>query len=332
MKYIDYYTQWYQTYRQNGRRQTTINKYISLKNYLQNSSLGHKEIKKISKMDIQKFLDKYGESRVKSTTFRCYKIIKASLEDAVIDRLIKESPCIRIEINSKEKSYTVAELQAVRNEKKWLEFDEYEKLKMYLLNELKNHLKAAPFSVSKSNYKMQTRLMVIYLALKTGMRFSEILGLTENDIDFENGYLNIDKTYDYKRYVNGFVPTKNLASIRTVAVDGECLKLVKSYLAWANKSNIVFDKGAIFTEHGVNIQNASINNQLGKVLKSLSIERITFHKLRHTHASILIAKGISLQVVAKRLGHTNTNMIQKTYGHLLKSVEMDENEKILKLL
>ena len=43
-------------------------------------------------------------------------------------------------------------------------------------------------------------------------------------------------------------------------------------------------------------------------------------------------KGISLQVVAKRLGHTDTSMVQRVYGHLLQSTETNENNKIMALL
>ena len=71
---------------------------------------------------------------------------------------------------------------------------------------------------------------------------------------------------------------------------------------------------------------------LKSILKELDIEPITVHKLRHTHASILLADNVPIQRVAKRLGHTDTNMIRKVYGHLLKETEEDGNRMIANLL
>ena len=74
------------------------------------------------------------------------------------------------------------------------------------------------------------------------------------------------------------------------------------------------------------------NNELTKVLSQLDIERISFHKLRHTQASYLLAKEVPIDLVAKRLGHTDTNMINKVYGHLLKETEEKGNKMILNLI
>jgi integrase len=48
----------------------------------------------------------------------------------------------------------------------------------------------------------------------------------------------------------------------------------------------------------------------------LGLPEITFHALRHTHASMLIASGLDIVTVSKRLGHANPNVTLKTYAHL----------------
>lgn len=80
------------------------------------------------------------------------------------------------------------------------------------------------------------------------------------------------------------------------------------------------------------IYNSTINNRLKKYCQLAKIPIITLHGLRHTHASVLIANGISIQVVAKRLGHANSITTQNTYIHLLKSTEQKANEKITSIL
>ncbi|MEY8445527.1 tyrosine-type recombinase/integrase [Enterococcus ratti] len=54
---------------------------------------------------------------------------------------------------------------------------------------------------------------------------------------------------------------------------------------------------------------------------------LTIHGLRHTHASILIFKGINIMAVSKRLGHKNLSVTTKTYSHVVKEVEEREVEK-----
>ena len=58
-------------------------------------------------------------------------------------------------------------------------------------------------------------------------------------------------------------------------------------------------------------------------LKQAGIEPMTFHELRHTYASMLILKGMSLKMVADQLGHVDTRMVEKHYGHLAPSARRD---------
>ncbi|KYG89141.1 hypothetical protein A0U40_14050 [[Bacillus] sp. KCTC 13219] len=333
MKYIDYFEIWRLAYRTIGRRAATLNKYDNASNVIDAAKIGNKEIEDITRMDIQEFLNEYGRDKAWGTVNELYKIIKASFEDAVIDKYIAETPCTRIEINSKEKCLSVQELKLLRERKKWLEFDEYTRLKNYLVDTLLILLAEAPCESKKNRYKIQMKLIVIYIALKTGARFSEVLGLGHDDFDSEAKILNIDKTYDHKKYMGDIVPTKNVASIRKIMVDDECIELIELYKEWLQANNIkcAFDI-LLFVEHKINVHNSSVNETLKQIFATLKIEPLSFHKLRHTHASILIAKGVSVRTVAKRLGHTNIQMIEKVYGHLLQSVEESENEKILTLI
>ncbi|HIW31270.1 MAG TPA: site-specific integrase [Candidatus Paenibacillus intestinavium] len=350
MIYIDYFEQWYTTYRTQGRRRVSVVKYKIAADHIRNHPIGIKSIKKINRMDLQNFMNNFGATHARQTTTDFHSIIKASFVDALTDGFININPCIRIEVNSMEKTLPVHELKALREKKKWLEFDEYEKLKNLLLQKLNDSLLKQPFTIvpvglgrkgtqrekaeslnSAGKYKNQMVTMIIYVALKTGMRFSEILGLTIEDIDFENGLLNIDKTWDYKFDYN-FKPTKNFASVRKIAVDNEFLEIMRLYIDWLIAHDLKIDQFAMFIEKGIKIYNSTINDNLKLLFLELDIEYISLHKLRHTQASVLLAKRISPQVVAKRLGHTDTKMIQMTYGHLLKSVEEEETEKMMMIL
>ena len=70
-----------------------------------------------------------------------------------------------------------------------------------------------------------------------------------------------------------------------------------------------------------------------KVLcEKANIPVISFHALRHTHASILLHAGVSIASIAKRLGHANTTTTQEVYLHIIKELEEKDNDKVMQCM
>ena len=86
----------------------------------------------------------------------------------------------------------------------------------------------------------------------------------------------------------------------------------------------IFIKGRAF--------NSTVNNRLKVLCERCNIPVITVHSLRHTHASLLLFAGVSIATVAKRLGHSNMNITQKTYLHIINELESKDNDKIMRYL
>ena len=81
------------------------------------------------------------------------------------------------------------------------------------------------------------------------------------------------------------------------------------------------------------ITNNGVKKTLDNALKKANIERkIRFHSLRHTHASILLSQGVQVVSVSKRLGHANPTVTMQTYAHVIKELEVSDNEKIINIL
>ena len=334
MNFSEWYFEWFMEYRTKDKSIETYKRYYLAYKQILAHEVGAIDLGKITNEHIQNFLNEYGENKTKSTVKAQLSFIKSCLDDAVKQELILKNPVKSIELNYKEKYMTQLELASKRNEKKWLELDEYYRLNKYLLSWLEISYQKKPFSFSKRQSKnkffAQVQMTIILVALKTGMRYGEILGFTIHDIDFENKIINIDKTYDYK-YTFNFSKTKNISSIRTLMFDDELYEVLLKYVQWKKLHNVSTYKETLFAELDKHYANQDINNQLKNLLTSLGIAPVSFHKLRHTHTSILIAKGIKKEVVAKRLGHSSVGMIDKVYGHLLQSVEREETEKILEI-
>ena len=81
------------------------------------------------------------------------------------------------------------------------------------------------------------------------------------------------------------------------------------------------------------MSNNAVNKTLEHALKRAGIEKVvTFHALRHTHASILLSQGVQLLTVSRRLGHADANITLKTYAHILDDMRLTEAQKIKEIL
>ena len=127
-----YFERWFETYREPKVREVSAQKYLTVLGHLEGSKLGQMQLLKIKRKDVQEFLNNYGSTRRKVTVLDTRRMVNASFVDAVHDSLIKINPCARTEIVSVEDGWSVKKLKKVREEKKWLEFDEYKNLRFYL--------------------------------------------------------------------------------------------------------------------------------------------------------------------------------------------------------
>lgn len=334
-----WFRRWFHTYRDGTIQQVTRQHYYNVWLYVERSDLSHKPLKDINRGDVQRYVNTFGMTRSKLTVLDHMQLIRSAFNDAILDGHIRVNPAANIKMAYKEQKLTIMEQKKLKDEKKWLEVDEYQKFKKFLVSEISDHLNRppTPYTLERMHPKTpyyQTHLVIIFIALKTGARIAEVLGITRDDVIKEHPQrINIDKTWNHKKIGDDlFLPTKNISSIREVNVDEETIDILTAYMDWADKHGLEMTESSLFNIKNRRIYSSEINATLRRILKLLDIEPISMHKLRHTMASYLIAKGVDLMVVAKRLGHTDTGMVMKVYGHLLKETEDEHNEKIMQLL
>lgn len=172
---------------------------------------------------------------------------------------------------------------------------------------------------------------LLVVALRVGMRLSEILGLTWDCIDFANKKITIKQQlqrHDGKFYIG---ETKTSGTRRTVKVHPEVLKqfeLAKETQsdepdAESEVPNLVFR-----SRSGAPYHRKTILDWTNRFMKEAGIPEHGFHALRHTCASILINAGADPLRVQKHLGHSNVRVTMGTYAHLFDE-RLDENNEIL---
>jgi integrase len=166
----------------------------------------------------------------------------------------------------------------------------------------------------------------IYIALYGGLRLGEVTGLEWSDIDFEEKSLSITKA---RQYISGLgtydIEPKTERSVREIQLSDGVLNILKEYKNEQEaESQRIGDKwvdsGKIFTQwNGLPMFPSTPSQWFNKWLKRTDLPKVTFHQLRHSHASILIANGVDIATVSKRLGHAKILTTINTYTHAIKS-------------
>lgn len=159
------------------------------------------------------------------------------------------------------------------------------------------------------------RLYVMYsLAYTTGLRVGELAALEWSDIDFDNHTLSITKQLTQKYEIT---EPKTQRSKRTIEISEEILSKLKElksyYTIKGYQSNFLFPLSNTNSKpiHSPNISLGFKNT----ILKLNLNEHLTFHSIRHTHATELIENKIPITVVSERLGHASVMVTLEIYAH-----------------
>nr|WP_073006214.1 tyrosine-type recombinase/integrase [Clostridium amylolyticum] len=175
---------------------------------------------------------------------------------------------------------------------------------------------------------------LVLLALGTGMRRGELLGLAWTDINYKNLTITVKRTVsrthiiesDGSRVYKTIVQTpKTKSSIRKVSFPEKLIPILKEVEVKQKKakmkagsSYIKQDYDFVFTTASGNLLNvANVSRSWSNLLSKNKIPHRKFHALRHTFATQLFAKGQDVEVVSKLLGHSSSEITRKTYIHVL---------------
>lgn len=300
--YKEYVDQWFLT-KQNSIGIQTAKVY---KYYLQGRIipvLGNYAISKLTTIQLQSFINSLSEEGLSSATVKkIYEVIRNSLEHAVDFELISKNPTLKIKLPK-------------ANKKEMNVWDE---------EEVNRFLKVA---------KEDPAYIVFYLALTTGMRQGELLGLRWKDLNLEKGLLNIKQTlsHDGKTFLSG---AKTKSSLRTINLSLSSIKVLITRKLTVSKEKLSlgpiyqdFDLVAC-TQHGTPLNPANIRRTIKRLIKMAEVPEIRFHDLRHTHATLLLSNGVHVKVISERLGHSNIKVTLDTYSHVLPSMQEEVARKL----
>lgn len=296
--FVDYYDDWIETYKVGAIRPVTLQKYYMTSTML-HRIVPDLLIDDLDRLAYQSILNEYAKTHEKQTTMDFHHQVKACISDLFHDGMIERDPTYRAIIKGKPAKP--------------------KKMKFFQADELKKLVRSLDLG---TEINMDWFTLVV---AKTGLRFSEALALTPNDFDFKNNTLSINKTWEYKMTTGGFAPTKNESSVRTIAIDWQLVGQFGPLLQDLPKDEPIFiQKDA--SGHYKRVFNSTYNNFLARKCKDAGVTEITFHGLRHTHASVLLCAGITIQSISKRLGHSNVTTTQEVYTHIIDELAQKDNQ------
>jgi integrase len=165
---------------------------------------------------------------------------------------------------------------------------------------------------------------LFFLALTTGMRKGEILGLMWTDVDWEKSTLRVDRQLQPVSYEGGaLVPTKTRSGRRHIMVGKGALALLKEHrqrqeMQKAVAGNRWQEHGMLFTTSiGTYIDQTKVSRAFKHILREAGLPDIRFHDLRHTSISILLGNGTPVNTVQSRAGHSKASVTTDIYGHAM---------------
>lgn len=169
----------------------------------------------------------------------------------------------------------------------------------------------------------------VYIAVFGGLRVGEVTALRWSDIDFQLGRLSITKSRQYIAGIGNFEKSpKNESSKRELKLPAIALQKLSELkkeqtLARLKLGSQRIDDDNLFTQcNGEPMSPDTISHWFTRWISKTELPQITFHGLRHSNASLLIAHGTNIVTVSKRLGHSRTSTTTDIYTHAIG--KMDE--------
>lgn len=159
---------------------------------------------------------------------------------------------------------------------------------------------------------------LVYVALSTGMRKAELLGLKWEDVDWSAGTIHVRRNLVRVSGKTILKDTKTRGSQRAIPVDPATLGRVRS-MRVDSRSEFVFTR-----QNGIDPMDPyTVTHQFARLAKKAHLHGLRFHDLRHAHATVLLSQGVNPKVVQERLGHSTITTTMDVYSHVTPTMQKE---------
>lgn len=324
MTYNQYLDMWlYDVYKATVKP-TTFRQRISLFNNFVRPVIGDINVNEITTADISNLLNSLvANGNVKSLISSVRAILSKSFNDMIaVYGYTQYNPVTHAIVNTR----------LIRDNDKSkhgfiISFEQIEQIRNFLL---------------KNSY---SRYMLFEVGLRCGLRFSEAAGLTWDDIDFEKKELNINKQLKSNDKIYSIVmDSPKFNSTGTIDLDDELVMMLKKYKLWQNeeylkngrsRTHIIYNYAKrdfynydlVFLNARLNCYEHGSRDYFNKIIQTeCNIPRFSYHCLRRTHATLLIANNAPIKAVQERLRHKRIDETLNIYTQVNESMKNKLND------
>ena len=312
-----WFDRWMEVYKDKSIRPNTKREYTHI--YKKNISpfLGYRNINSLVKSDIQLLIDRaHDNGYMYERQSKIKVILRDMLQRAVEDNLIVNNPVSGIKLRADKQIKAEA-----------LTVDEQSTFFEYCKNTFYDNL----FNV----------------AVNTGLRPGELFALQLSDVDLDNGYIDVNKTLVYQKYLDDTCktfhvePPKTKQSYRKVPINSVCreylLKQFELKKIVANKRPKQQNNYLFVSKFNTPLNSVLYSDAIKAVIREINLTRAldnqfeTFsgHTLRHTFATRCFEAGVEPKVVQEWLGHASLKMTMDLYTHVTEDKSATDIEKIV---
>lgn len=312
-----WFNRWIEVYKKKSVRPNTLREYTHIYNKNISPYLGNHNINALVKSDIQHLIDQAADDNYKYERQSKIKVILTDIfERAVEDNLMIRNPAkgVKLRADKEIKAFALSIEQ---------QSDFFETCKGTFYDNLYN------------------------VAVNTGLRPGELFALTENDLNFENGYISVTKTLVYQKYLDDagktfhLEPPKTKQSYRKVPMNSLCEKYLRKQLELKEIVKAKRPKEQndyIFvTKFNTPLNSQILSDSIKVIVKQINTTRSfedefpTFggHTFRHTFATRCFEAGVQPKVVQSYLGHASLKMTMDLYTHITEEKASNDIERIV---
>ena len=176
------------------------------------------------------------------------------------------------------------------------------------------------------------------LAITTGLRKGEILGLRWIDVDFASKLITVRQNLSFVHGQFYFLEPKTAHGRRAVALSDPIIVALQRHRERQDEERQ--RAGTLYQDHGLVVQTElgfpvsprTLDRSWYGLLKQCDVPKIRFHDLRHTHATLLLKQGVHPKIVSERLGHANIGITLDTYSHVLPNLQQSAIDQLSELI
>jgi integrase len=170
---------------------------------------------------------------------------------------------------------------------------------------------------------------LVRMAVMTGMRRSELLGLRWRDVDLDGGVASVQQTAQ-RISSQGWIfqQPKTRLSRRAIALSPSTVQTLRRHRRQQAEARLLAgpayrDRDLVFASAlGTPVEPGTIARTWARVLDTAGVGHVRWHDLRHAHATLLLTAGVHPKIVSERLGHASVGITLDTYSHVLPGLQV----------